>query len=368
LAYQRQYERSDSLYRELLRANASDEPAAIGLASSLLHQARSTEARDVVVQALTSHPNSLRLLEYKDRIESGKLGGEQREAKVPRYLANADAEYLNDSAGNHSWRAVQGLDFRLRPGLTNRVLFEQQFEHSRDDSFQAIETFSEQLRWKPRESLMLSAGGGAVRFNNHDVHAIYDTSLAFQPRPHLVFGAGFSRVPITPDAEASENRITAQGWDAFASWNPKHWQITLRGSRQHYSDQNLASRQSAEVIRDWGSPRLTFETGYRYRRYSFDEPELQHGYFNPDSYQSHMGMAGIRSQLGKKYRGSFVVCSGMESVSLDSPFRSAWELRARNELRLGKWTFQLDYFKFRLVTESGAFRADAGRFTSLYRF
>ena len=50
-----------------------------------------------------------------------------------------------------------------------------------DDSFEAVETFNEELRWRLRESLLFSAGGGAVRFDNADVHAIYDVSLAFQP-------------------------------------------------------------------------------------------------------------------------------------------------------------------------------------------
>ena len=368
LGYDFHYRRSDAIYRELLSANAADEAAAIGLASNLLHQKRSGEAREVVERALMFHANSLRLQEYEDRIEGGRLGGEEREVVVARNLVEADADYVNDSAGNHSWRAFERVDFRLRPGLTNRVLFEQQFQHSRDDPFEAVETFAEQLRWRPRESLMFSAGGGAVRYNNRDVHAIYDTSLAFQARPHLVLGAGFSRVPITPDAEASEHRLTAQGWEVFAAWAPGRWQINARGSQQHYSDENVGSRQSGEVIREVGTPRLTFEIGYRYRRSSFSEPQLEHGYFNPNSYQSHLGMAGVRSQLGKRYRGAFLVRSGLESVVAGGPFQTAWEIHARNELRLGNWTLELDYSKYHLVQDTGAFGADAGRFAFTYHF
>ena len=82
LGYGQQYGSSDEIYKELLKANEADETAAIGLASNLLHQQRSSEARDVVDRALTFHPNSLRLQEYKDRIESGRLGGEERELVV----------------------------------------------------------------------------------------------------------------------------------------------------------------------------------------------------------------------------------------------------------------------------------------------
>jgi tetratricopeptide (TPR) repeat protein len=367
LGYGRQYESSDEIYRQLLSANAADEAAAIGLASNLLHEQRRSEARNVVETALTFHSNSLRLQEYKDRIESGHLGGEERELVVARNLLETDVDYVNDSAGNHSWRSLQRLDFGIRPGLTNRLLLEQQFQHGLDDSFEAVETFNEELRWRLRESFLFSAGGGAVRFNNHDVHAIYDTSLAFQAMRHLVFGAAFSRVPIIPDAEASEHRLTAQGWEAFSIWTPARWQINTHWSRQRYSDGNIGSRQSAELIREWGAPRLTFETGYRYRRYSFDQ-ELAHGYFSPNSYQSHLAMAGIRFHPERKYREEFVVRSGMESPADGGAFHAAWEIHARNEVLLGKWTLELDYSKYHLVQETGAFRADAGRFAFTYHF
>lgn len=371
LGYGRQYERSNAIYKELLRANAADEAAAIGLASNLLHQEKSREARAVVDAALKFHANSLRLEEYKDRIESGKLGGEEREVGIRRNLVETEIDYVNDSAGNHSWRSSQRVDFGIRPGLTNRVLIEQQFQHSPDDSLEVVETFSEELRWRLRESLLLSAGGGAVRFDDKDVHSIYDAALACQPWQHLVLGAGFSRVPIIPDAEATEHKLSAQGVEVFTSWTPGRWQINTHWSRQHYSgqnDKNIASRQSAEVIREWGTPRLTFEIGYRYRRYSFDNPHVAHGYFNPDSYQSHLAMAGIAFNPGKRYRGEFLVRSGMESPSADSDYGAAWEIHSRNEVLLGNWTLELDYSRYHLVQNSGAFKADAGRFAFTYHF
>src|SRR5579859_621260 len=117
LSYNRRYEASDQIYKELLTVNAADEAAAIGLASNLLHQRRSADARDVVDKALTFHPDSLRLQEYKDRIESGHLGGEERVQVIARNLMEAEAEYFKDSAGNHSWRSTQGADLHIGPGL-----------------------------------------------------------------------------------------------------------------------------------------------------------------------------------------------------------------------------------------------------------
>ncbi len=373
LGYDHQYGISDGIYQQLLSANASDETAAIELASNLLHQQRSTVAQDVVDRALVFHPNSLRLQEYKDRIESGQLGGEEREPVGTRNLVEADFDYVNDSAGNHSWRSSQRADFGIKPGLVNRLLMEQQFQHSLDDSLEVAETFTEEFRWKPRESLLLAAGGGAVRFDSQDrsdepgVQALYEFSAAFRPREGLVLGTSFSRAPIIPDAEATEHRLTAQGWEAYASWAPSRWQIFTHWSRQNYSDQNIGSRQSLEVIREFGTPRLTFQAGYRYRRYSFDQ-QLAHGYFSPNSYQSHLAMAGVRFHPGKRYRGEFQVRSGMESTAADNPYGAAWEIHAVNQVLLGKWTLDLDYSRYRLVQDTGAFRADAARFAFTYHF
>ncbi len=367
LGYDREYTRANHLYQELLSASPADEAAAMGLAGNWLRQRRSSDAGSVIDKALAFHPNSLRLQEYADRIKNGQLGGEERESIPTRTLVEGGAEYVNDSAGNHSWRSLQRMDFGIWSGLTGRVLFEQQFQHSRDDSFEAVETFAQQLRWRPREWLMVSAGGGAVRFNDRDVKAIYDTSMAVQPKQHLVLGGSFSRVPIIPDAEATERKLTAQGWAVFANWTPQHWQINVRGSQQHYSDENIGTRESAEIIREWQVRHLTFETGYRYRHAGFDQ-ELAHGYFSPDSYHSHLGMVGLRSNLGKRYRGTLLVRGGMESAAAGSPFRAASEIYSGNEFLLGRWTLALDYSNYHAVQDSGAFRADSGRFTFTYHF
>jgi hypothetical protein len=199
------------------------------------------------------------------------------------------------------------------------------------------------------------------------VRAIYETSVAVQPAQHLVLGAGFSRVPIIPDAQATALKLTAQGGEAFGSLTPSRWQINTRWSRQYYSDHNIGTREGAEVIREWGAPRLTFEMGYRYRRYSFDQ-QLAHGYFSPDSYQSHLGLAGVVFHPGRRYRGEFLVRSGLEAPSGHSDFGTAWEIHSRNEVLLGNWTLELDYSKYHLVQNSGAFRADAGRFAFTYHF
>src|SRR3974390_1362641 len=193
-AYQGRYGQSDGLYRHLLGADPADEAAAIGLTSNLMHQGRRGEAAEIASAALRFHPASLRLLEYKDRIASGGLGGEERALPPPTNVFSATADYINDSGGNHSWIGTQRLELKVRPGITNDLHLEQQFLHSLDDAREVVETFSERIRWRPVERLAFSAGGGAVRFGDGDVRAIYEATLTGQLATHILAGAGFSRI------------------------------------------------------------------------------------------------------------------------------------------------------------------------------
>lgn len=124
LGYQSRYVQSNRIYRHLLSLNPADEAAAIGLASNLLHEHRPGEAAAVADAGLSYHANSLRLLEFKDRI-AGVLGGEERPLPITRNVFTAAADYINDSAGNHSWRATERLESRLIPELTSDLHFEQ---------------------------------------------------------------------------------------------------------------------------------------------------------------------------------------------------------------------------------------------------
>jgi tetratricopeptide (TPR) repeat protein len=367
LAYQRRYGQSDELYRHLLAAGPADEAAAIGLTSNLMHEGRRVEAAAVANSALSYHPNSLRLLEYNDRIASGLLGGEERALPVAGNLFSTVTDYIDDSAGNHSWRGTERLELRIRPGFTSDLHLEQQFLHSLDDSLEVVETFSEMARWRPLERLAVAAGGGAVRFDKGDVRAIYETTLSGQLAPHFLMGAGFSRIPIVPDAEAAEHQLTAQGWEAFSLWSPDHWQINLRASRRHYSDENVGEHQWAEALHQWMTPKATYVAGYRFRHYGFSQ-DVAHGYFSPDNYQSHQVTLGAVFHPNRSYRGEFTARVGAESIASGAGFQAAWEISARNQLSLGHWELSLDYSRYHMAQATGAFRADAARFEFAYHF
>lgn len=367
LAYQRRYERSDELYRHLLAANPADEAAAIGLTSNLMHEGRRGEAAEIATAALRYHPTSLRLLEYKDRIASGLLGGEERALPTSTNIFSAAADYINDSAGNHSWIATERLELKIMRGITNDLHLEQQFLHSLDDTREVVETFSERIRWRPLERLAFSAGGGALRFDDGDVRAIYEATLTGQVASRVLAGAGFSRIPIVPDAEAAEHELTAQGWEAFSVWTPVHWQVNLRATRRHYTDGNVGDQEWAEAVRQWATRKVDFVGGYRFRHYGFSQ-DVAHGYFSPDNYQSHQATIGAIFHSPRKYRGELTAHVGAESIASGADFQAAWEINARNQVTLGQWELNLDYSRFHMAQATGAFRADAARFEFAYHF
>lgn len=367
LAYQRRYGQSDELYRQLLAASPADEAAAIGLTSNLLHEGRRDEAAAIADSAIRYHPNSLRLLEYKDRIASGLLGGEQRVLPIAGNLFSTATDYINDSAGNHAWIGTERLDLKIRPGLTSDLHLEQQFLHGRDDPLEVVETFSERVRWRPFERLAVWAGGGAIRFDTGDVRAIYETTLTGQLAQHLLMGGTFSRIPIVPDAEAADHQLTAQGWEAFSLWTPSHWQINVRGARRHYTDGNIGEQEWAEALHQWTTEKVDYFGGYRFRHYGFNQ-DVAHGYFSPDNYQSHQAVLGAMFHPGRRYRAEIMTRVGVESIASGADFQAAWEINARNQLTLGHWDLELDYSRYHMAQVTGAFKADAARFEFAYHF
>lgn len=367
LAYQQRYERSDQLYQHLIAENLSDEAAAIGLTSNLIHERRTNEAAEVADSALRYHPNSLRLLEFKDRIGSGRLGGDERSAPFAANVFSTSADYSNDSAGNHSWRGTDRLELRVRPGLTTNLHLEQQFLHSLDDSREVVETFSQAVRWRPLERFAISAGGGAIHFDKGDLRAIYEATLTGQLASYLLLGAAFSRIPVVPDAEAAEHQLTAQGWEAFAVWTPAHWQVNLRATRRHYTDENVGEQEWTEALHHWITPKVDYIVGCRFRRYGFSR-DVAHGYFSPDNYQSYQAAFAATFHPGRRYRGEITTRMGAESIASGADFQAAWEISARNQLTLGHWALNLDYSRYHMAQVTGAFRANAARFEFAYRF
>lgn len=366
LGYKREYEPSNQLFRELLATNPSDEAAAIGLVRNLLLQRRKDEARREVEQALVRHPNSLRLQEYRDDLQRNQLPvPASREANTLN-LAQADASYFSDSAGNRALRSGQRIELQLGRNLSNSFRLDERSLWISQGPKANIFSFSDEGRVRLKPWLFVGAGGGIVHFADGSNRALYRGGLILHPARNLWLQGGFSRIPIVPTFQAAQFALLAEGWWTRLDWQPRSWSISADFAKQHYSDSNRTQRADAEVLRWIGNEHFAVGLGYEYTHSLFAQ-NLLHGYFNPNRYHNHLALGGFRFGVGKVYRGEYIGQYGAETVD-QNPREFAWQATAKNRFTFGKVDLGADYTYFHLAQSTGAFRAQAGRVSLAYRF
>jgi tetratricopeptide (TPR) repeat protein len=376
LGYQRDYEASNVLYRDLLNAGP-DEAAEAGLVRNLMHQGKTVEARRELKQALARFPENKRLKECKQKLElqqarstTAKRSGTSREpkpaARDTQERLMGTVAYLADSAGNHSWRSTESFDYEFARSMATKVQVEERTLWKAAGPKANVSWATDDLRLRATRVLGVTAGGGAVRFANGSSRALYRGEVELHPVKGLWLSGGFSRTPIAPTFRATQFNLLAEGWHARLDWNPRGWRTYATWSNQHYSDGNHAQRADAELIRWFGTSHFAIATGYRFSYIGFNET-LLHGYFNPRRYQSQLGVTGVRFGVGRHFRGEYLARVGAESIS-GAPYRSAWEVALRNRVLLRQWELGGDYSYFHLAQNTGAFRAQSGRFVVAYRF
>jgi tetratricopeptide (TPR) repeat protein len=362
------FEESNRLYRELLAANPDDEAAAIGLVNNLMHQKQTVEAGNVVGRALAYHPHSLRLQEYKDRLEQGNLGPDERVPQRRPDSVFGYGDYVADSEGNRFWQLSQRFDSEITRVFHNRAEFEERrlWKTGQTESPVTVASGTDEMRLRLTNWLWMNAGGGIVRFPDGTNFGLYSGGLAVVPARRLLLEGSFSRFPLYPTAQAADLNLLVEGWQAQAGWQPGRWNFGARWSQAHISDGNHIVRENFEVLRWLGSSRFSFGAGYRYTHYEFSE-HLLNGYFNPKSYQSQLGEAGFNFRVGRVFHAEYMLRVGAEEISPNG-YQAAWEINLHNRFPLGNWEFIADYFYFRLAQITGAYRADGGRLGIAYRF
>jgi tetratricopeptide (TPR) repeat protein len=376
LGYQRDYEASNVLYRDLLNAGP-DEAAEAGLVRNLMHQGKKVQARRELEQALVRFPENKQLQEYKQKLElqrarstsakrSGTSGEPKQAALEKQERLAGTVAYLTDSAGNHSWRSTESFDYKFAQSLATKVQLQERTLWNASGPKANVFWATDDLRLRPTRVLAVAAGGGAVRFANGSSRALYSGELELHPVKGLWLSGGFSRAPIAPTFRATQFNLLAEGWHARLDWNSRGWRTYATWSSRHYSDGNHAQRADAELIRWFGTSHFAIATGYRFNYIGFNE-SLLHGYFSPRRYQSHLGVTGIKLGIGRHFRGEYLVHAGGESIS-GAPYQSAWEVALRNRVLLRQWELGGDYSYFHLAQNTGAFRAQSGRFVVAYRF
>lgn len=368
LGYRHEYDESNRLYYELLAARPDDEAAAIGLVNNLMRERQAVEAGRVVEQALTLHPNSLRLQEFKDRLAQGELGPEERPPRRAPYVVLGFGNYVTDSEGNRFWQLSQRFDSEIGRLLANRLAVEERrlWKTGESEPPVSVVIATDDIRLRLTNSLWLTGGGGLVRFPGGVNVGLYSGGLALAPARRLLLEGSFSRVPLYPTVQAADLDLLVEGWQAQASWQPGRWNLAARWTQAHISDGNHVVRENAEALRWFGSPRFSFGAGYRFTHYEFKE-HLHNGYFNPTNYQSHLGLAGFDFRLGRVFHAEYMLRVGAEKIA-PVPYKPAWEIDLHNRFPLGNWELSADYFYFRVAEISGAYLAQGARLGVAYRF
>jgi hypothetical protein len=366
LSYDKKYVPANQLFREVLASNPNDEAAAIGLVRNLLFQKKNDDARREVEQALARHPNSLRLQEYRDELQKNQVPLPASREGNALNRAEADASYFSDTAGNRALRAGQRFDRQFGRLLTNSFRLDEKSLWFSQGPKANIFIVNEQGRVRLRRWLFIGGGGGVVRFADNSNRALYRGELTLHPIRSFWLQGGFSRMPITPTFLSAQFDLLAEGWWGRLDWQPRSWRVSADFSKQHYSDSNRTQREHAELLRWVGNSHFAVGLGYQYAHSSFTE-RFAHGYFSPNQYHSHLGLAGFRFGVGKFYRGEYIAAYGAETVDTN-PYQIAWEATAKNRFLLGKLEMGADYTYFHLAQSTGAFRAQVGRVSAAYRF
>jgi len=366
LSFDAKYEAANQLFHELLATDPNDEAAAIGLVRNLLIQKKRDEARGEVEQALTHHPTSLRLQEYRDDLlKNHSPLTASREGSAPDRL-QVDASYFGDTAGNRSLRAGQRFDVQLGRHISNTFRLDEKSLWVIQGPKANIFSVNDEARVRLARWLFLGGGGGIVRFADNTNRVLYRSELIVHPARSFWLQGGFSRIPIIPTFQAAQLDLLAEGWWGRLDWQPGSWRISADFSKQHYSDSNRTQREDAEILRWIGSSHFAVGLGYQYAHSSFAQT-FTNGYFNPNQYHSHLGLGGFRFETGKFYRGEYIVGYGAETVD-QNPRQAAWEATVKNRFLLKKLEIGADYTYFHLAQSSGAFRAQVGRVSVAYRF
>ncbi len=131
----------------------------------------------------------------------------------------------------------------------------------------------------------------------------------------------------------------------------------------------MASASGREALRwfPWHDNQFAIGGGYAFRHIHFTK-DLNHGYFSPNQYRSHLGAAGFRMRLGKHYRGEYLGYGGAEILEDFAGYSPAGVVPLKNDFLFGPWDLAADYTYFHLIQTTGAFRANAVSVTLGYKF
>lgn len=366
--YHEDFNRSDAIYRQLLAENPADEAAALGLIHNLVLESRRDEARQQLQAALQRHPTSLLLLEYNDFLTATAASEEEERTKNFGRVESGES-FFTDSSGNRSVYSSQAFSYQITRNLSSNTRLDEtalwKSSKSHSPSLNVV-SGAEELHWRFSRYAAVRAGGGAVRFADSSSDALYSGDLELFPLKGLLLSGGYARFAVLPAFAAASFDLTAAGWHERLDYRTANFSLNFGGYLSRYSDGNHGEREYGEAMRWFGSRAISVGGGYSLRHIHYKQ-ELNHGYFSPDQYWSHLGAGGVRFSLGRFYRGEYIGYLGGEKINTGS-FTNAGELYLHNQFLYRRLDFEANYSHFQLVQSSAAFRSDVLSGAIGYRF
>jgi len=362
--YRQNYALSDRLYHELLAANAQDEAAALGLVHNLILEGKRAEARRQVKQALEKNPDSMGLQQYSDSL-SAVPGTETSQQYFHRI--QAAESFFADSSGNRSVYSAQGFTCDFSQRFSTRSIMEETSLWKPGVATESVVSGGAEARFRVNSLITLRASTGGVRFADGENRPLYSGDLDLHPWKNLVLSGGYYRSYITPTVDSTFFDLLSEGWRARLDYRTRNFSLTGNLSFRHISDGNHGEREYVEGLRWFGLGSFSLGGGYAFRHLHFTE-DLNHGYFSPGEYRSHLAAAGLRFHIGKIYRAEYLGYGGAEILRGLEGYTPAGELLLKNDFLFGRWSLAADYSHFHLLQTTGAFRADSGTVTLGYKF
>ena len=169
-----------------------------------------------------------------------------------------------------------------------------------------------------------------------------------------------------PTFDAAQFDLLAEGWHGRFDYRVHNFSLNGNIFLNRYSDGNRAEREYGELMKWLGGGKLSVGAGYATRHIRFEQ-QLNHGYFSPGQYWSHLGEAGVRVQIGRFYRGEYLAYLGAEREDL-TPYNSAGQVVLSNEFFIRRWELDANYSRFQLAQATGAFQANMASIALGYRF
>jgi hypothetical protein len=364
--YRLNYSQSDRLYRELLAADANDEAASLGLVHNLILEGKRAEARQEVDRALARHRTSLGLQQYSDYLAANS-GSEVR--KQTNNRVQATESFFADTSGNRSFYSAQSFTYKLSRNASSRFRLDETSLWRTGTNTATVVSGADDVRFRLNQYVVLRVGAGAIRFVDSRSQALYSADLELYPWKSLLVSGGFSRYPILPTWDAAQLDLLSEGWHGRVDYRVRNFSLAGSFYLTHYSDGNRNERESAETLRWFGASNSSFAVaaGYAFRHLHYTR-DLNHGYFSPSQYHSHLAAAGVRFRVGKIYRGEYLGYGGVESLHDLGSYSPAGELLLKNDFVWGRWDLAADYSYFHVIQTTGAFRANAVTATLGYKF